>query len=47
MREIQCPTELAKTYRPISCRIRQGIEANIYAVFLSGFIVCLSPSVLH
>lgn len=40
MREFQCPTEVAKTYRPLRCWICQGIRANMYGVIVTVFIVC-------
>lgn len=40
MREFQCPTDVAKTYRPLRCWIRQGIRANMYGVIVTVFIVC-------
>lgn len=40
MREFQCPSDVAKTYRPLRCWIRQGIRANMYGVIVTVFIVC-------
>lgn len=39
LREFECPIRLAVTYQPIGCRLRKGIQANIYGILLTSFIV--------